>query len=92
MNVRVASAARTRIGSICAYIHEQSPAAARRVAAALEAAIVSLEQHPKRGRPGRLPGTRELLVPGIPYLLVYRVEERSGTVIVANVYHHAQDR
>ena len=36
-------------------------------------AIDLLHSHPEMGRPGRLTGTRELVVPGTPYIVPYRV-------------------
>ena len=40
------------------------------------------------GRPGRVPGTREHMVTGTPYLLPYRV--RDGVVEVLRVFHAAR--
>jgi toxin ParE1/3/4 len=42
------------------------------------------------GRPGLVPGTRELLE--WPYIIVYRVDERRAEVVVVAVIHGAQDR
>lgn len=44
---------------------------------------------PALGRPGRLSGTREWVVYGTPYLLVYR--ERGAALEVLHVWHEAQD-
>lgn len=41
------------------------------------------------GRPGRVSGTREWVVSGTPYLLVYR--ERGDALEVLHVWHEAQD-
>jgi toxin ParE1/3/4 len=43
----------------------------------------TLGEHPQLGRRGRLRGTRELLVAGTPYLLIYRV--RGDTLEVLTV-------
>ena len=40
------------------------------------------------GRPGRIAGTRELVVPGTPYLIAYAVLEEQ--VVVLAVLHGAQ--
>ncbi|MET0631536.1 MAG: type II toxin-antitoxin system RelE/ParE family toxin [Xanthobacteraceae bacterium] len=45
---------------------------------------------PLLGREGALPGTREMVVPGLPYVIVYRIED--GAVAVLGVYHGAQQR
>ena len=53
-------------------------------------AIRSLREWPYRGRVGREDGTRELLFPPLPYIVVYRVEEQS--IEVLRIYHAAQAR
>ena len=48
----------------------------------------SLRSLPDRGRPGRVPGTRELVLRGLPYFLVYRVK---GKIIqILRVIHTAR--
>jgi toxin ParE1/3/4 len=42
------------------------------------------------GRPGRDPGTRELVEP--PYIVVYEVHEARGEIEVLYIVHGAQDR
>jgi len=59
-----------------AYIALDRPAAARAMAARIRAAIEGLRQFPERGRPGRVPGTRELVVPGTPFIVPYRIKAR----------------
>lgn len=54
------------------YIATESPAAARRVISRLREQALLLSLHPEIGRPGRLPGTRELVVVRYPYILAYR--------------------
>jgi toxin ParE1/3/4 len=70
---------------------ERNKPAAVRIARALLAAADSLAARPEKGRPGRLPGTRELSsVP--PYVIIYRVEQDAGVVRILRVWHTAQDR
>lgn len=47
-----------------------------------------LTTHPEAGRPGRVTGTRELVVSGTPFIAVYRVD-RDGVAII-RVLHGAQ--
>lgn len=54
----------------------------------LLAAADSLEHLPRRGRPGRLPGTREL-VSVQPFVIVYEV---TTVVEILRIWHGAQDR
>jgi len=52
--------------------------------------IRKLKESPRRGRPGREEGTREVLFPPTPYVAVYRVREQ--TIEVIRIYHAAQNR
>ncbi len=45
---------------------------------------------PGRFREGALPGTREQVVLGLPYILVYQIE--SDRVIILALFHAAQDK
>ncbi len=47
-----------------------------------------LEQHPFMGRPGRLKTTRELIVPGFPYVIRYRIGNE--TVELLRIHQMAQ--
>jgi len=44
-----------------------------------------LAKHPAIGRPGRVPGTRELIITGTPYLIPYRVKGKA--VEILRVFH-----
>ena len=46
-----------------------------------------LAEHPNLGRPGRIVGSRELVIPGTPSIVVYRV--RQGVVEILRVLHGA---
>ena len=71
-----------------AYIAERNPWAAIDMGDAIEAAVLRLADHPRLGRPGRVPGTRELVVGGTPYVILYRVEE--SAVVILRLLHGAQ--
>lgn len=71
------------------HIGRENPAAANRVAVQLIAACDRLDYLPERGRPGVVPGTRELVALW-PYVIVYRVG--AGVVEILRVWHGAQDR
>jgi plasmid stabilization system protein ParE len=72
-----------------AYILEHDPVAADRMVAAVFDSVETLRQFPARGRPGRLPGTRELVVVGTPFLVPYRLEgERLEIVSVLHGARH----
>jgi toxin ParE1/3/4 len=71
-----------------AYIARDNPEAAGRVAMVLLAAVERLAELPNLGRPGRVPGTRELVIPGTPYVIPYRL--RSDRLEVIAVFHGRQ--
>ena len=70
------------------YIARENPGAAARTAATLLAAVDRLAELPNLGRPGRVSGTRELVVPGTRYVIPYRVRGE-GLEIIA-VFHGRQ--
>jgi len=51
--------------------------------------IADLETFPRRGRSGRIEGTRELVFPSLSYIAVYRLT--NDRVEIARIYHAAQD-
>lgn len=71
-----------------AYIAQDDPSAARLTVQRVMAAVAMLADQPGLGRPGRVPGTRELIVLKTRYLVPYRV--RGGTVEVLRVFHSSQ--
>ena len=71
-----------------AYIASDNPGAANRMGIALLAAVERLAQLPSLGRPGRVADYRELVVPGTPYVIPYRV--RGNRLEVVAVFHGRQ--
>ena len=73
--------------AIIGYIAEDSPASARALLEDIESKVGRLTEHPKRCRPGRVEGTRELVVrPN--YIVVYA--ESPELVRILRVLHAAQ--
>lgn len=68
-----------------AYIRENNPTAAGATGARIIAAVEMLETAPAIGRPGRVNGTRELVVTGTPYIIPYRVKD--GAIELLRVLH-----
>ena len=56
----------------------------------IERAIRRLEVLPLSARPGRVPGTRVLAVPGLPYVVIHRV--RDDWIDIIAVLHTARNR
>ena len=69
-------------------ITERDPWAAITVGDAVHAAVERLADHPATGRPGRVPATREIVVVGTPYVVMYRIEQ--SVVLVLRILHGAQ--
>ena len=63
------------LAEIRRYIAKDHPQAARGVAARILEGVDLLAGQPHMGRPGRVIGTRELVVAGTPYVIPYRVKE-----------------
>ena len=82
---------RRAIGHLTAlrdYIAQDKPDAAAEVAAKILDAVERLETFPNLGRPGRLAGTRELIVAGTPYIIPYRI--RGNRIELIAVFHGRQ--
>jgi toxin ParE1/3/4 len=75
--------------SLRVYIAENNLAAAR---GAVLHIIHNIEQllpnHPQMGRPGRVPGTRELVIPKTPFIVPYRLQR--NIIQILRVYHEAR--
>jgi toxin ParE1/3/4 len=67
------------------FISQDNPEAASRVFKRIWDATYMLADQPHAGRAGRVPGTRELVIPGTPFIIPYRVFE--DTVQILRVLH-----
>jgi addiction module RelE/StbE family toxin len=74
--------------SIFDYIEEDNPRAAIIVDERIRTRVVGLAQFPEIGRPGRIEGTRELVIARTPYIAAYCI--MGDTVRVLRVLHGAQ--
>ena len=88
MRIRWLRGAAANLDEEKAYIAASDPAAAKRIATRIVDAVARLAEHPQMGRAGRVPGTRELVVPGTPYIVPYRV--RGDAVEILRVFHAAR--
>ncbi|WP_454875048.1 type II toxin-antitoxin system RelE/ParE family toxin [Paraburkholderia xenovorans] len=70
------------------YIEEDSPHAAVLVDDRIRVQVRQLLQFPETGRPGRVEGTRELVISRTPYIAAYRIA--GDTVRILRVLHGAQ--
>ena len=80
--------ARAHLRHAQAFIAEDNPRAAAMMAKRILTAVERLMDFPASGRPGKLPHTRELVVPETPFFLPYRV--KGQTVEILGVIHGAR--
>lgn len=72
------------------HIAQDDPAAAERVAAAIRHTCDALEDF-ATGHPGRVAGTYEKSVRGLPYIIAYALSRDDTTVSILRVIHGARD-
>ena len=88
MQIRWAEEALLDLSELHQFIERDNPVAASRVAAKIIAGANLLSEHPLVGRPGRIHTTRELLVSGTPYTLIYHLD--AEVVSILHVFHQAR--
>jgi addiction module RelE/StbE family toxin len=79
--------ARADLLSIIEYIADDNPDAAQRVKDDIEYKVTRLQDFPRMGRPGRVEGTRELVI-WTNHVVVY--DENAISVRILRVLHTAQ--
>jgi addiction module RelE/StbE family toxin len=75
--------------SIFDHIAKDNPAAALELDEEFEAKAESAAKNPKLYKPGRVPGTREIVVRP-SYIMIYRIEDDGDTLAVLRVLHAAR--
>ena len=85
MNIIWYPAAEGDLFALTDYIAEDNPQAALRVYDSIRKTVNRLATFPQSGRTGRVERTRELVVPGLPYIVVYSIDGQD--VKVWAVYH-----
>jgi len=88
MPIRWSPAATEDLFRIIEYIRNENSPAAQRVGSAIYKSVETLNSFPYRGRQGRVEGTRELPLPSLPFVVVYRVVQHA--IEIARVIHGAQ--
>jgi len=90
MKLRYTRLAYNDLASLFEFIAKEDTQAAGRVARTIRTGIERLIQFPAYGRPGDVRGTRQFVVAGVPYIVVYEIEDKMITIL--RVYHAAQNR
>jgi addiction module RelE/StbE family toxin len=80
--------ARANLISIVEYIAHDNPIAATNIDETIHRHVARLSETPRIGRSGRVKGTRELVVPGTPYIVAYRIARDEVRII--RVLHGAR--
>ncbi len=87
MRLKWTRAASRDLDPVEEYIGRDNPGAAIDTILEIIRHVGGLAEHPGMGRPGRVEGTRELVITGLPYVVPYVHE--GDTVIVLRVLHGA---
>jgi len=90
MDIRWTPEANSNLEQIGLRIARDNPEAALKTIGIIFERIEQLAIFPHRGRSGRDPGTRELVLAPLPYVAVYRVTD--SVVEVLHIWHGAQSR
>ena len=87
--IRFTPEAEADLGDIVDWItRDNGKAVATRIYSRIRAAILPLNRFPYMFRAGREAGTREMVVTGLPYVVVYRPEPDG--VLVVSIIHGAK--
>lgn len=88
MRIRWLRTAKQNLDDAVGYVSRDDPETAYALYAYIRARVADLAKHPERGRPGRVFGTRELVIEKYPYLIPYRI--CSNEVQIIRVFHTSQ--
>jgi len=70
---------------------ENSPAVAIDVVMRIiDSVYLVLPEYPRAGRQGRVKNTRELVVNGVPFIVIYRERVNSSYIEILRILHDAQ--
>lgn len=89
MRIRWTPPAADDLQSICDYLREKHPRYSDPTMRKIYQRLIALKAAPYLGRPGVVPGTRELLFLPLPYLAIYEVED--STIKILRILHSAQN-
>ena len=87
MKIRWVRLALDDLRKIHTFISNENPSAAKKVLSTIWEATQLLKEHPQIGRPGRVAGTRELVISNTPFIVPYRVISKE--IQILRVIHGA---
>lgn len=85
MRIRWTRKALDNLDAAVQYVAADSPGNARKVAQEIRDTIQHLSLQPGMGRPGRVAGTRELVISGLPFIVSYA--EYNGDIVLLRIVH-----
>lgn len=85
MQVRWLRRAGRDLDAEVAFVAKENPRAAAEMAAYIDARVSALSEQPAMGRPGRVLGTRELVIDRYPYIVPYRLAGQEIQILA--VFH-----
>lgn len=85
MRIELSRSAERDLRELRAYIGADNPKAADEVAGRLVKAFLLIRANPEIGRPSKAGRGREWSIPGLPYIIPYKVQ--SGVLYILRVYH-----
>ena len=88
MRIRWLRAAKKNLDDAASYIAQDDPETAQKMYANIRKSVEMLIHHPDMGRPGRIFGTRELVITNYPFIVPYRIKKNEIQII--RVFHTSQ--
>lgn len=82
--------ARRNLDHQISYIAERNPIAAIDQDAIVADTVSRLADYPALGRQGRQPRTRELVIPGTPFVAIYRIYNDLDEIHILRILHARQ--
>jgi len=89
-DIRWSHSARRDYRNLIEWLADRNLAAADRIADAIERSVANLADMPQIGRIGRVLGTRELVVPRTPYVVIYQIDDTDDRILLLRMLHGAQ--
>lgn len=56
----------------------------------IDSTYMILSEYPRAGRQGRVKNTRELVIDGLPFLVIYQESIKTASIDILRVLHEAQ--
>ena len=85
MKLKWTTVAKRDLQCVFEFIAEDSPEAASKTISKIYGSVLMLKKFPDVGRPGRCKDTRELIIPGLPYIAAYRL--KGSEVHIVSIIH-----